>query len=161
MRGFATSRQSGGLLPVRLPLSVVAPSRKLARCLIHSIQIPAVIDGRAILGQQIFEYLFSSEETRPGVQTGRDQDNETGGGTFYSTGFVAKSTPGVLVAPKSWDRRVSNLPVLPYSGRCARGSVTVTFSSFEYIFLLCGAIRRTWCTSSTDRQEIFIRSSWR
>lgn len=62
-----------------LSMVVCASSRKLCDVwYILSIQIPAVIDGRTILRQQIFEYLFSSEETRSQVQTGRDQDNETG-----------------------------------------------------------------------------------
>jgi len=61
----------------------------------------------------------------------------------------------VLVAPKSWDHRILNFPVHPTFTYVQQpmwhdigGSLAVTFSRSSIpIFPLCGAIRRTWCTS--------------
>jgi len=61
----------------------------------------AVIDGRAIRATNIRVSPFLSVETRPGVQTGRDRDNETTRSIppWLRVGEV--DARYVLVAPKS------------------------------------------------------------
>lgn len=111
-------------------------------------------------GQQIFEYLFSSGGNAPrGSRRNVTKITKLRG--FYS----ARLRGEVDARHFSGAEILSPLPELS-SIRVYSRSATHTpeirdgnVFSFEYIFLLCGAIRCTWCTSSIARREIFIRSS--